>query len=161
VEDARDVTQTVFVTAFQKLDQFHSGHSFTAWLFAIARNRSTDWLRRRRDAEPVGEDMLVDETSPAEAAGAADDAATLWRLAREVLSPGHFDTVWLYYQEGLNLAEVARVTRQTIVGVKVRLFRARQRLGEALKRRGWIEGAGRNEVRGASDIVNFQPRSVL
>jgi len=141
VEDARDVTQTVFVTAFQKLDQFHQGHSFSAWLFAIARNRATDWLRRRRIVEPVVEDRLVDETSPAEAAGAADDAAALWRLAREVLSPGHFDAVWLHYQEGLSLAEVAQATRQSVVGVKVRLFRARQKLGEALQRRGWIAAA--------------------
>ncbi len=142
-EDARDVTQTVFVTAYQKLAQYHPGHSFRAWLFAIARNRTTDWLRRRRDTEPVDEETLVDHATPASAAEDQDAVAAIWTLAREVLSPVQFETVWLHYQEDLSVAEVAKATRKSVVGVKVTLFRARQKLGARLRERG-----GRDEVPG-------------
>jgi RNA polymerase sigma-70 factor (ECF subfamily) len=140
-EDARDLTQVVFVTAFQKLDQFHPEHSFAAWLFAIARNKTVDWLRRRRDTEPVEDETLVDYHTPATTAAEQDDAAAIWKLARAVLSPAQFEAVWLHYQEDLSLVEVAGVTRQSVVGVKVTLFRARQKLGMRLRERGWLDEA--------------------
>ena len=47
-EDARDVTQEVFVKVYGALDSFDPRYRFSTWLFRIAGNAAIDHLRRRR-----------------------------------------------------------------------------------------------------------------
>lgn len=48
VEDARDVTQDVFIKVYGALDSFDPHFKFSTWLFRIAGNAAIDHLRRRR-----------------------------------------------------------------------------------------------------------------
>ena len=57
---AEDLTQSVFLTAYEKLHTFR-GDSFRAWLFRIARNRSYDLLRRRRSHPMISLDQTASE----------------------------------------------------------------------------------------------------
>src|SRR5450755_1341788 len=61
VEDARDVTQDVFIKVYGALDSFDPHFKFSTWLFRIAGNAAIDHLRRRRVRtlpleRPPGED---------------------------------------------------------------------------------------------------------
>jgi RNA polymerase sigma-70 factor (ECF subfamily) len=47
-EDAEDITQEVFVKAFQSLDRFAGRSSFSTWLFRIAIHTSLNELKRRK-----------------------------------------------------------------------------------------------------------------
>jgi RNA polymerase sigma-70 factor (ECF subfamily) len=47
-EDARDVTQEVFLKVYGALDTYDSRYKFSTWLFRIAGNAAIDHLRRRR-----------------------------------------------------------------------------------------------------------------
>ena len=47
-ESAMDITQNVFLKTYQKLDLFKGTGAFKSWLLRIARNESTDWLRKNR-----------------------------------------------------------------------------------------------------------------
>jgi RNA polymerase sigma-70 factor (ECF subfamily) len=47
-EDARDVTQDVFIKVYGALDSYDSKYKFSTWLFRIAGNAAIDQLRRRR-----------------------------------------------------------------------------------------------------------------
>ncbi len=47
-EDARDVTQDVFLKVYGALDSFDPRYKFSTWLFRIAGNAAIDHLRRRR-----------------------------------------------------------------------------------------------------------------
>ena len=47
-EDARDVTQDVFVKVYGALDSYDPRYKFSTWLFRIAGNAAIDHLRRRR-----------------------------------------------------------------------------------------------------------------
>lgn len=60
-EDARDLTQEVFVQAFRSLDRFRGEARFSTWLYRIAANKSLDFLRRNKkvkhlDVEAIAED---------------------------------------------------------------------------------------------------------
>ncbi len=47
-EDARDVTQEVFLKVHAALDSYDSKYKFSTWLFRIAGNAAIDHLRRRK-----------------------------------------------------------------------------------------------------------------
>src|SRR5512143_973388 len=60
VEDARDVTQDVFIKVYGALDSFDPRFKFSTWLFRIAGNAAIDHLRRRR-GHTISLDLPPDE----------------------------------------------------------------------------------------------------
>ncbi|MGA0838311.1 MAG: RNA polymerase sigma factor, partial [Pseudomonadales bacterium] len=62
-EDARDVTQTTFLKAFARLDNFDPRFKFFSWLYRIAINESINLGERRPVFEALDENL--EEPSPA------------------------------------------------------------------------------------------------
>jgi len=132
-EDARDVVQSVFLTAFEKLHQYDFEHKFYSWIYRIAINESIDILNGRTRYAPLDEGLegVDDSSNPHEAVRAAQLGAgvqaAMMRLApdyRAVIVLRHF--VDCSYRE---MAEILGVPEKT---VKSRLFTARQLLKEWL-----------------------------
>lgn len=48
--EANDITQEVFIKAWRSIKKFDTNKSFKAWIFTIARNATTDFLRKRKNA---------------------------------------------------------------------------------------------------------------
>ena len=122
-QDAEDVAQTTFLAAFRALDRFDERRSFTTWLFTIARRQCIDLLRRRRDHQPLDEELFA--VAPGEPTGPDDRGARLWELARAQLSANPADALWMVYKEDLSIEETARALGWTRLRVKVTLHRAR------------------------------------
>ena len=64
VEDARDLTQEVFLQAFRALETFRGDAKFSTWLYRIAANKTLDFLRRNKTgiadtSEKVGEKLVA------------------------------------------------------------------------------------------------------
>ena len=57
-EDAMDVTQTVFLKAFEHLDRFDPKYKFFSWIYRIAINESINLLNKRGNPEPVNDDLV-------------------------------------------------------------------------------------------------------
>ena len=128
VEDALDVTQTVFLKAFERLGDFDPRYKFFSWIYRIAVNESLNLVRRNGREQSIGDsDFAADGATPE---SCADDAETdarihaaLTRLKLEdrvVLTLRHFSDC--SYREMAGILGVAEKT------VKSRLFTARQRL---------------------------------
>lgn len=139
---AEDLTQSTFITAFEKLSVYRGG-SFRSWLFTIARNRAFDELRRsrRRPTASLDEEdedgrelyaVLPDRAPlPEEALEAAELAAQIERLLNQ--QPLVFKEVLvLIDREGLDYQEAASVLHQPIGTIKSRLARARLRMRNLL-----------------------------
>lgn len=133
VEDARDITQTVFLKAFERLSDFDSRYKFFSWIYRIAVNESLNLVRRNGREQTIGDDdYAADGATPESCADEAEaDArvhAALKRLKLEdrvVLTLRHFSDC--SYREMAGILGVAEKT------VKSRLFTARQRLRDLLK----------------------------
>lgn len=127
---ADDLTQDVFVRAWQKLDTFQGDAAFGTWLHRLAVNllltdrRST--ARRLARVEPVAD---VDGAVPARPAGAGLDLEralrTLPERAREVFV--------LHEVEGLEHEEIAEVMGTSVGTAKSQLHRARDLLRRFLR----------------------------
>jgi RNA polymerase sigma-70 factor (ECF subfamily) len=133
-EDARDVTQTAFVKAWEKLASFDPSHRFFSWLYRIMINESLNLIERRHrqvplDAGPSAPALPDRQLEASELAERIQNALSeLTQESREVLVLRHFAE--LSYQEMATALEIPEKT------VKSRLFTARQRLGDILLRGG-------------------------
>lgn len=69
-ETAEDLTQEVFILAYNKLYTYKSTYKFSAWLYRIARNKTIDYIRKEGKIKNVNlEDMgciCANEASPQE-----------------------------------------------------------------------------------------------
>jgi RNA polymerase sigma-70 factor (ECF subfamily) len=152
-DEAEDVVQEAFVRAYQHLAEYDPAHRFFTWLYAIARNRCLNVLRRRRvwdfrrlgsAGEGSGES---DEGSMGAqvALAAADDAAALAESRElaaalaaclEVLPEEQRACFELRHGEEFSYAEIASVLGIPPGTVMSRLARAREKMRDCLEGKG-------------------------
>lgn len=130
-EEARDATQNAFVKAWQHLDQFDRSRRFFSWLYRIAVNESLNRATRRKQAEPLDENLVDRGHSPAERAERNEQSALIER-AVDQLSDTYREVIVLRHWLDLSYDEIAEALHVPAKTVKSRLFSARTRLGEIL-----------------------------
>jgi RNA polymerase sigma-70 factor (ECF subfamily) len=134
-EDARDVTQDVFVTALRTLRGFRGDAQLSTWLHRVTVNAALDLVRRRSRREGPSVDEMED--APAEEPGPEAEAIGSVR-AHEVhralgrLAPDQRAVIVLHDLQGLDYAEVAAALEVPVGTVKSRLHRARLALAKEL-----------------------------
>ena len=131
--DAEDITQEVFLAAFDHLASFDSARAtLLTWLFTIARNRCVNYLKRKRpliDGEMIGDTqpaVVSDETARKEFWGRLDQAL-------EALPMEQKAAFVLAEIEGLPYADIADIEQTSLGTVKSRIHRAKQRLRAVLE----------------------------
>ncbi|MFM2171906.1 MAG: hypothetical protein RI957_2135 [Verrucomicrobiota bacterium] len=145
--DAWDLTQDVFIKAWNALVHFESKAKFSTWLYRIAHNVVYDWNRKRKH-EIAGElhDEIFDNEriDPAAVAiphvgDSPDQKMEMGELKKKIehalskISPEHREIVILKDVQGLAYKEIADVMGCTIGTVMSRLFYARQKLQTLLR----------------------------
>jgi len=138
-EDALDVTQEVFIRAFQAFDRFDGRSSLRTWLFRIAHNLCIDRSRRtKRQVESVS---LITQTEDGDTAYDIPDVRwnpeetliqeELIQLTEQALATmsEKLRTVLLMHDsEDLSYEEIAQILAVPVGTVKSRLFLARNHL---------------------------------
>ncbi|MGZ6987409.1 MAG: RNA polymerase sigma factor [Thermoanaerobaculia bacterium] len=143
VEDARDVTQDVFIKVYCALDSFDPRFKFSTWLFRIAGNAAIDHLRRRRVRTlplelPPGRDGEVREVDPAETRPNPHEELSRQRLraalaaAIDRLPDDYRELISLRHYGEMPYEEIAELKGMPLGTVKNKLFRARQALRDLL-----------------------------
>lgn len=133
IQDAEDLTQEVFVTAFRKLSTFDSKRSkVSTWLLTIARNRCFNHLKRKLSETPGDVDRLDRSPLPEEAASHGE----VWRQLSAALEslPLEQRTAFVLAEiQELPHAEIALIEEIEVGTVKSRVSRARERLRQAMR----------------------------
>ncbi|MFI5197611.1 MAG: RNA polymerase sigma factor [Thermoanaerobaculia bacterium] len=143
VEDARDVTQDVFIKVYCALDSFDPRFKFSTWLFRIAGNAAIDHLRRRRVRtlpleRPPGQDGEVREVDPADTRPNPHEELSRQRLraalsvAIDRLPDDYRELISLRHYGEMPYEEIAELKGMPLGTVKNKLFRARQALRDLL-----------------------------
>jgi RNA polymerase sigma-70 factor (ECF subfamily) len=135
--DAEDVLQSTLIRAYRGLGAYRPGGFFASWLYRIALNECRRLLRARARLPLASEEAALSvaagpPSDPA-AAALAGDRNRLVRAAVMSLPHHYREVVLLFYFEGLSVEQIARAMRISTTATKVRLHRARARLGAALE----------------------------
>jgi RNA polymerase sigma-70 factor (ECF subfamily) len=134
-EDARDVTQTAFLKAWQKLHTYDRRNKFFSWIYRILLNEALNQLRRRRRLEPLDERTVSPERSPEEWTEANEIGAIVQDALME-LGTDHRQVIILRHFLHLSHREIGDMLNVPEKTVKSRLYTGRQLLGGILRRRG-------------------------
>ena len=131
---ASDVTQESLLRTYHKIHLYNPRKSFAPWLFTIARRVALD---ERKSKSKRKEDSIQDYHIPSHAESAENRLLLpLWTLASDVLNETSYQAMRLHYAEDLSIREIAKIMGKTETGIKVVLFRARQKLQQKASIRG-------------------------
>jgi len=141
--DAEDIAQQVFTKIYFSIGSFDFRSSLLTWIYKITVNECYDYLRKRRVRKLVYESDLGDEESPGMERSEPDTAPLIdEQLERRDLvmkllgkvSEEDRNLLLLKEVEGHSVEELARMTGLNENTIKVKLFRARQKLLKAAER---------------------------
>lgn len=128
-DEVSDLVQDVFLVAFRKLDGLRDASRFGPWVAMIARNRATDFHRRRRETEELREEVSRG------GGGAAAEAREALEIIRN-LPEAYRETLVLRLVEGMTGPEIAERTGLQPASVRVNLHRGMKLLRERLGAKG-------------------------
>jgi len=128
-DDARDVSQDVFLHVYDALPSFRGGSAFSTWLYRVAVNAAISYVRRERRHPHVPLDSLREfradiDAEPQQQATRMETQQTVQQLLAQLPEQQRAVLVLRYFQE-LSLDEMAEVLNCSVAAVKVRLHRAR------------------------------------
>jgi RNA polymerase sigma-70 factor (ECF subfamily) len=142
--DAPDIVQESFVKVWKNLNRFDSKRaSFKTWIFTIAKNTTTDFLRKKKsilfsdmpgrtggnnkdvneEKNSFAENIPAEETLPDLALIKLEDSAFLNQIL-EKLTPSYREVLVLHYQEEMTFDEIGKVLDKPLNTVKSQHRRA-------------------------------------
>ena len=122
--DCEDAAQNAVLKAYRNLGSLKQRGYFKTWLISILKNECFDMLKRRRPTLDVAEQELSYEM-------AVPDVDL--NRAFDQLSPEERLTITLYYYEGYDTREIAKLTEVSEGTVRSRLSRGRASLRAMLQ----------------------------
>jgi len=138
-EDAEEIAQDSFIKAYRSLATFQRQSKFTTWLYSIVYTTAMTFLRKKR----VGTDSIDDEniyiqlenSSSSDDINSAENTSRSYYLNQAItqLMPDDAAIITLFYMGEQSLDEISKTLGIEASTVKVKLFRARQRLKEKLE----------------------------
>ncbi|MBR6542762.1 MAG: sigma-70 family RNA polymerase sigma factor [Anaerotignum sp.] len=157
-EDARDISQEVFLKAYRNLANFDERSAFSTWLYRITHNTCIDEMRKRKgkqnyslEEELENEDgsmqrQIADEGDTPEESLLREEQKSEILQALDTLSEEHKAAIILRDVKGLSYEEISEILELSLGTVKSRISRARNQLKtEILKMREQSEKSVRHK----------------
>lgn len=146
-EDAEEVAQDSFIKAYRSLSAFQGNSKFTTWMYSIVYTTAMTFLRKKRvDTTSIDDEntyIQLESTRGSFDNNTAEKKSRSYylNLAISQLLPDDAAIITLFYNGEQSLEEIAATMGMETNTVKVKLFRARQRLKDKL------EGLLKHEVK--------------
>lgn len=141
--EAEDITQETFLRAYRKLSSLRDQKTLSSWLYRIATNLCYDRFRQSKSRPQISDGVgglgdeevftIIDQDSPR--LDSVFDQKEMSACVQSYLEelPDHYRAVIMLHDlEGLTNPEIAEILGCSLATVKIRLHRARRKLGSAL-----------------------------
>lgn len=131
ISDAEDVTQTVFLKAWEKKPDFRDADHEIAWILTTTRNQCKDihksfYRRKRADLENAPEPQVTLETQM---------DSEIWE-ALQSLAEKYRMVLYLYYYEGYSVRELSVILRSRESTLQTQLATGRKQMKSLLESKG-------------------------
>jgi len=138
-EDAEEIAQDSFLKAFRSLNGFKMKSSFATWFYRIVYNTSISYVRIRKKGVLSLEDFPADATDFIGDNSSDDDAEKEYRnaligFALQKINEEERGLITLYYYDEMSTDEISDITGISKSNIKVRLFRARQKMLDIIEK---------------------------
>jgi RNA polymerase sigma factor (sigma-70 family) len=139
-EDAEEIAQDCFVKAYRSLETFKHESKFSTWLYSIVYTTAMSSLRKKRvDTTSIDDENIyiqIENSSHGFDVNSAENRSRSFYLNQAIdqLMPDDAAIITLFYKGEQSLEEIAQTMGIESNNVKVKLFRARQRLKDKLER---------------------------
>ena len=124
---AEDITQDTFIKVWKNINKYNQSYSFKAWIFTIARNTTTDLLRKKKsilfsnldneDSSPFESTIADDAELPSEALMKLEDSEYLNSVLKK-LPLNYQSVILLRYQNDMTFEEIGEVMNKPLNTVK-------------------------------------------
>ncbi len=136
-DEAVDLTQEIFIRAFQGLEGFDGRARFSTWLYQIARNhclnvvaaRKRQWRKRLADLEGVDapDPRIIDQLEVLERDG---ELGRLLKSATRIMKREELEAFVLHYRDGMTVKEISRLLKcDNQTGARTLIQNARRKFG--------------------------------
>ena len=125
MSDAEEVLQDTLVQFLKTAPEFESENHEKAWLLRVAANLSKNRIRynKLRETDELNEELVADER---------EDLSFVWEAVKS-LPVKYREVIHLFYHEGYQTAQIAKVLGRNESTVRSDLRRGREKLKEVLK----------------------------
>ena len=137
-ENAKDIMQETYITAFLKLDTLKDEEKFCGWLTAIATNKSKNKLKGKVEYQ-IDDEVLIAKTEtdelmlPEEYITKAEKRKVLLQIMEDTLSFNQYQTVLMFYFDEMSISEIAQGLEISEGTVKSRLNSSRAKMKTAIE----------------------------
>ena len=137
-ENAKDIMQETYITAFLKLDTLKDEEKFCGWLTAIATNKSKNKLKGKVEYQ-IDDEILIAETEtdelmlPEEYITKTEKRKVLLQIMEDTLSFNQYQTVLMFYFDEMSISEIAQGLEISEGTVKSRLNSSRAKMKTAVE----------------------------
>ena len=137
-ENAKDIMQETYITAFLKLDTLKDEEKFCGWLTAIATNKCKNKLKGKVEYQ-IDDEVLIAKTEtdelmlPEEYITKTEKRKVLLQIMEDTLSFNQYQVVLMFYFNELSIAEIAQALEISEGTVKSRLNSSRAKMKTAIE----------------------------
>ena len=137
-ENAKDIMQETYITAFLKLDTLKDEEKFCGWLTAIATNKSKNKLKGKVEYQ-IDDEVLITEAEtdelmlPEEYITKTEKRKVLLQIMEDTLSFNQYQTVLMFYFDEMSISEIAQGLEISEGTVKSRLNSSRAKMKTAVE----------------------------
>ena len=138
-EDAKDISQLVFIKLWENLEKYDPQYAFDTWLYRMVTNVAIDFMRNKQSREnAVNSNLrLVKTSSDAEQGTIVQrkEVESVFNTVAQVLSPKQKTIFVMNQMDDLPSSEIARILGCRESTVRNHLFNARKLMQQQLKKR--------------------------
>jgi RNA polymerase sigma-70 factor, ECF subfamily len=138
-EDAKDISQLVFIKLWENLEKYDPQYAFDTWLYRMVTNVAIDFMRNKqsRDNAVNSNLRLVKTSSEAEQGTIVQrkEVESVFNTVAQVLSPKQKTIFVMNQMEDLSSSEIAKALGCRESTVRNHLFNARKLMQQQLRKR--------------------------
>ncbi len=139
-QEAQDVTQAVFIKAYEKLGEYDAQYKFFSWIYRMAVNEALNFIKRKQRFEGLNpnQDYAALTPNPADDYEESEMSRNI-QNALMLLKVDYRAIIVLKHFQELSYHEIGYILGLPEKTVKSRLFTARQLLKQVLLKQGYVE----------------------
>jgi RNA polymerase sigma-70 factor (ECF subfamily) len=138
-EDAKDISQLVFIKLWENLEKYDPAYAFDTWLYRIVTNVAIDFMRNKQSRDnAVNSNLRLVKTSADAEQGVVvqrKEIESVFNAVSSVLSPKQKTIFVMSEMDDLRSSEIARILGCRESTVRNHLFNARKLMQQQLKKR--------------------------